>query len=199
MIRVLLVTQCLALLLALAPWLENWGAPGQPSLAHALIMQSITAVLVTVGAFMADARIRQGTPVLRAFTVTLLGACLAISVVMLWLDGEARQNPALLFAAALSTFLGVVYWGMPLLVYLNRKSAARLLATVQDRELSRVQAERRLVESDLAAARAEINPESVLQKLGHLRDLYAAASPDADRELEGFITDLRETAARCAR
>jgi hypothetical protein len=198
--RAVLVTQGLALIYALAPWLEQWGAPHGPSFGHGLLTQSIAALLVMLGALAADERIRRGESVLRAFATTLLGACVATGSIMWCVDARTDSEPAQQFAAFLNTFFNIgAYWGTPMLVYLNRKSAARLLAVVQDRELTRVRAERRLVESDLAAAQAEIDPASLLQHLGRLRDLYASANAAADRELELLISELRATAARCSR
>jgi hypothetical protein len=189
--RAVLFTQGLAALFALAPWLEGWGASWQPSLGFSLLSQSVAALLVMVATFVADEQVRGGMPVLRAFATQLLAACTATGVIVLAIDGHANF---------LTTFFSTgAHWSTPMLVYLNRQTAARLLATVQDGELRRVQEQRRLVESDLAAAQAEINPSAVLQQLGSLRDRYAAADPHADHELARLIADLRDTVARCNR
>jgi hypothetical protein len=93
-----------------------------------------------------------------------------------------------------SAFLDVgSFWGTVLLVYLNRQSAARLLARLRAGELARVQTERRLIESELAATEAQINPAAVRQRLAEIRDLYAARNDNADARLELLIADLRET------
>jgi hypothetical protein len=183
-----LLTQGLAVLFALVPWLEGWGQPGQPSLARGLFMECTGALFIMLGAFAADECVLRGWPVLRAFAVMLLAACLATAVLV----------PSHGLAGMFGTFFGLgAYWGTPMLVYLNRQSAARLLATVEAGELRRVQTERSLIESDLAAAQAQINPEAVLQQLARLRDGYAANDADADRDLERLIADLRATVARC--
>lgn len=198
--RALLITQSLAVLFAFAPWLEAWGEPGRPSLGYGLFAQSVAALLVMLAAFHADDSVRRGASALRAFATQLLAACLATSLIVLAVDRRNHGEPLLQLASLLNTFFNTgAYWGTPMLVYLNRRSAARLLAMVQDGELRRVQAERRLVESDLAAAQAEINPAAVMQQLGHLRALYAAGSAEADGELSKLIADLRDTVARCNR
>lgn len=188
--RALLLTQGLGVLFAVTPWLEQWGEPTQPTLTANLFRQAVTALVVMLAAFAADEYVRRGWSVLRAFAAALLISCIVSSLAQWRFD----------LGDWLNTFFTVgTYWGTPMLVYLNRQSAARLFATVQEGELRRVRAARRLVESDLAATEAEINPAAVLQQLGHLRDLYAAGSADADRELELLITNLRDTVARCAR
>jgi hypothetical protein len=174
---------------ALVPWRESWGQPGQPSLGHGLLVECTGALFVMLGAFAADECVRRGWSVLRAFATMLAAACLATGLLV---------SPKLELASVLTTFFGVgAYWGTPMLVYLNRQSAARLLATVEAGELRRVQTERSLIESDLAAAQAQIKPEAVLQQLARLRDRYAANENDGDRELDQLITDLRATVARC--
>ncbi|MEJ0085059.1 MAG: hypothetical protein WDO72_05230 [Pseudomonadota bacterium] len=188
--RAVLVTQVLAVLFALIPWLEQWGAPSQPYLPIELLKESATALLVMLAAFTADEWVRRGWTVLRAFAAALLAACVAASLVQL------RSGHLL---GVVDSFFGVgAYWATPMLVYLNRQSASRLLATVQEGERRRVQAERRLLESDLAAAQAQINPAAVLQQLTQLRDLYAAGDSGADPELDLLIADLRRMVARCA-
>jgi hypothetical protein len=199
--RAVLLTQLLGAVFALTPWLEEWGQPGQPYLPFSLLEQSLTALIMMLAAFAGDEYVRRGWSVLRAFAVILVGAFGATALLhwgMTQLLGVS--DPYQGFQQLLNSFLGAgAYWGMPLLVYLNRQSAARLLATVRAGELRRVQAERRLVESDLAAAQAQINPAAVLEKLSQVRDLYEAASAEADRELELLIGELRETATRSAR
>jgi hypothetical protein len=198
--RAVLVTQALGVLFAVTPWLEQWGRPTQPHLSFRLAEQSLTALLVMLAAFAGDELVRRGWTVLRAFATTLICACAATALTQWTLDHllEVADSYDGL-GRLLKTFFNVgAYWGTPLLVYLNRQSATRLLATVRVGELRRVEAERRLVESHLTAAQAQINPAAVLQQLAHTRDLYAAGSEDADRGLELLIADLRDTVARCA-
>jgi sensor histidine kinase YesM len=188
--RAVLITQSLAMLFAVTPWLEQWGAPTQPHLPFELLKESVTALCVMLAAFTADEWVRRGWTILRAFTLTMLVACVAASLTQL----RAGHLPGLVDA-----FFGVgAFWAIPMLVYLNRQSAARLLVIVQQGEQRRVQAERRLLESDLAAAQAQINPAAVLQQLSQVRELHAAGDPGAERELELLIADLRNTVTRCA-
>ena len=56
--------------------------------------------------------------------------------------------------------------------------------------------ERRLIESRLAAAQAQIDPERVLRHLAEIRNLYASARPGADERLEALIQELRASVAQ---
>jgi hypothetical protein len=199
--RAVLATQLLGALFALTPWLELSGQRIQPNLPFTLAQQAFTAVFLMLAAFGADEAVRRGWTVLRAFAAALLCASCAAALTQ-W---GINQFP--IFAApghglwaALDSFFNVgSLWGTALLVYLNRQSAARLLASVRRGELDRVQADRRLVASDVAAVEAQIDPAAVSRQLGWLRDLYAAHNPDAEPRLEALITSLREKVAQCAR
>ncbi len=181
--RALLITQALAALFAVVPWLEQSGSPNQPRLLFSVLNEGMTAMFVMLAAFAADDCVRRGWTVLRAFATALLGACAATALTQL--------RPDNLWGVLDTIFGAGAYWGVPMLVYLNRQSAARLLANVQAGELRRVQAQRALVESDLAAAQAQINPAALMQQLARVRDLHAASDPAADHELELLIADLR--------
>src|SRR5262249_9303864 len=151
-----------------------------------LTEQALTALFVMLAAFSGDELVRRGWTVLRAFLVTLICASVATAATQwcldYWFDVVDPYQGLYRF---LRTFLKVGgLWGTAMLVYLNRQSASRLLASVRGGELRRVQAERRLIHADLLATEAQINPEEVFRQLAEVRDLYAAANPLADRKLE---------------
>lgn len=199
--RAVLATQALGFVFALTPWLEQFGQPTRPQLAFALTQQALTAFFVLLAALAGDEAVRRGWRVLAAFAATLLCASAATAYtqwcIEAWfgvidpLHGERRLWDTFFQVGSL--------WGTVLLVYLNRQSAARLLARLRAGELARVQAERRLIASELAAAEAEINPTAVLQQLAQVRDLYATGDADADQKLEDLIGDLRAVVTRLQR
>jgi len=198
--RAVLATQGLGALFALTPWLEQMGRGTQPPLGVGLMLQSATAFFVMCAALCGDQLVRRGWSVPRAFVVMLLCASGATAV-SVWLIGEAAgpphatQDPR----SVLVSFFNVgSYWGVALMVYLNRQSATRLLAGVRRTELERVQAERRLIASDLAAVEAQIAPAEVFRQLESVRDSYEAGNPAADAQLDVLIASLRDKVARCA-
>jgi hypothetical protein len=193
--RAALLTQTMALLFALAPWLESLDQPGARALSTNLLEQSLAALCVMLAALTADELVRRGWPVLHAFALALLSGCLTAACLDVWLDPRGTPEPLAQLAAVLGVFFGIgAYWGTPMLVYLNRQSAERLLANVEAGELRRVQTGRSLVESQLATAQAQLNPGEVMQQLGVLRESYASGNAGADLELERLIANLREKA-----
>ncbi len=198
--RAVIVTQSLGAFFAVTSWLE-WNRRANPGLPFRLTEQGLTAAFVTLAAFAGDEAVRRGWPVFRAFVAVLLCASTA-TVLAQWSvnHGFNMADPFNDLERGLTTFFSVGgLWGTVLLVYLNRQSAARLLAHVRAGELGRVQTERRLIASHLTATEAQIDPASLSQELAQVRDLYAAGEPGADDKLENLIANLRDTVAQCAR
>lgn len=199
--RAVLVTQLVGALFALTPWLEQWGQRTQVNLPLSLAQQAVAALFLMLAAFAGDEAVRRGWTVLRAFAVALLCLCGATALSQWAIDqllnsGHSGHD---LSDSVVSFFSVGGYWGPVLMVYLNRQSATRLLASVRKGELARAQAESRLIGSGLAAVEAQMDPAAVSRQLEQVRDRYAADNPDAESKLEALITDLREKVAQCAR
>ncbi len=196
--KAVLMTQALGFVFAITPWLEFIGhPPPNPPFLFLVTEQVLTAGWVMLAALAGDEAVRRGWSVLRAFFVVLLCASGATALLQ-WAVNDWLEiaDPERGVSRLLYTFLNVgALWGTALLVYMNRQSAARLLASVRAGELARAQAERGLIASDLAATEAQIDPVSVLQRLSQVRGLYAASSPDADTRFEALIADLRSAVA----
>ena len=196
--RAVLVTQGLGALFAVYPWLEQWHRPGQPSLVVSLLSQSVMAGLVLMAALACDEAVRRGVRVWRAFAVAVLCASGA-NVIGQWViasDGHFERPDAL---ASLSAFMDVAtYWGTALMVYVNRRSAQRLLARIRGGELERVRAEQRLTASRLAATEVQFDPAAVLRELAEARDLYASGHAGAEERIESLIARLRDSVGRGA-
>ncbi len=191
--RAVLATQALGFLLALFPWLKLWGLSGQAPMLLNLANQELAALFVMLAALAGDQAVRRGWPVWRAFVLALLCAASAATLMQWGLrDTFDRADPNRETLEALNAFFNIcTYWGMVMMVYLNRQSTARILAGVRTVELERVQAESWLVTSRLAAAEMQIDAGSLLRQLARVRDLYAAGRPVADQTLEELIADLR--------
>jgi hypothetical protein len=192
--KAVLITQVLGVALAVQYWLERVG-PGQPRFAPVLIEQALSALCMTLAALAADQAVRRGRGIWHAFTVTLFGIVGVIAAIQWgigdWLgvsspDGGLGQFQYFAFSSG--------GWSTALLVYLNRRSAQRVLAGVRAVELARVTTERSLIASRLAAAQTQMDPAAVLRELAEVRDLYAGAQPTADHALDRLITRLRDSA-----
>jgi hypothetical protein len=199
--RVVFATQLLGALFAVVPWLEQFGQRTQPNLPLSLTQQAFAAAFLMLAAYGADEAVRRGWTVLGAFAAALLGACGAAALTR-WGISQflSFEHPGDGLGAAINSFFDMgSTWGTVLLVYVNRQSAARLLASIRGSELGRAQDERRLIASGVAAVEAQIDPAAVSRQLEQLRDLYAADNPAAEAKLEALITALRDKVALCAR
>ncbi|HEY4341490.1 MAG TPA: hypothetical protein VGM97_16210 [Steroidobacteraceae bacterium] len=199
--RAVLVTQTLGVLFALTPWLEHWPHTPANTLQHGLIHEALAGAFLMFAAFAGDEAVRRGWMVRRAFIVVLLAASTATALAGWVIEPTLLfRDPYLELQHTVTAFFDVgAIWGMALLVYLNRQSAARLLSSVRGDELDRAQAERRLIASDIAAVEVQIDPAAVSRQLQMVRNLYAADDPSAENGLETLINDLRERVAQCAR
>lgn len=199
--QALLLTQSLGLALTLLRWLELFDthAPHFPVLVAYLIGQSLTALLVLLAALAGDQAVRRGSPVWCTVVVGLTSTAAVAAIAMGGLRsglGLADPSPNAELIHVLRNFLDVcAYWGMVMMVFLNNRSASRMLEGVRATELERIQVERRLLSSRLAAAETQIDPGSVLSQLAQVRDSYAENEPGADEKLEALIAALRRTVA----
>jgi hypothetical protein len=198
--RWVLATQAVAGLLALTSWLTS-GSDAMPALLfHLLCAQALSALLVLLAAPAADEAVRRGYSVLRAFVVATLGVSV-VNAAAQWIlhlafkdIGDTQRS-----VVVINDFFSVTgIWGIVLLVYLNRQSAARLLARLREDDLARVEAERLAISSRLKAIEAHVDSAEVLRRLSEIRYLYASGQDGADNCLENLITTLQNNVARAA-
>ena len=196
--RSAIVTQSLGALFALTDWLERGSIASPRLLAYLLCAQAVLALLAMLAALAGDEAVRRGWKVLRAFVMVVLCAS-ALNAAAQWIlhTGFGDIVPGRGPAVIANDFFNVgVLWGTVLMVYLNRQSAARLLAHLRADELERAEAERRMITSRVAAAEARMDPVSVLRQLSEAREQFAAGHFGADARLEDLIATLRESVRR---
>jgi hypothetical protein len=165
-----------------------------------IVSNAVGAFFVMLAALAADEALRRRVRLWCAYPLALLAASGATTIVQ-W---RLQSWPAVAFAeggrpltVAMSIGLGVfTLGGIGMLAYINRQSAERMLQGVRAAELERAGVERRLIESRLAAAQAQIDPERVFRHLAEIRNLYASARPGADERLESLIQELRASVAQ---
>jgi hypothetical protein len=201
----LLVAQAFGMVLALLNYLQVQG-PGATThaLASQLIMASVGALFFLVVAVATDEAVRRGVRVSRVLPLALLVASGAVAVTQWYLrswlgvlDFEPDSGPPLARIGGVAIYIGTS-GGLAAMVYLQRQDAQRVLAGIRAAELQRVQDERHLIESRLAATQAQIDPSAVFRELAVIRDCYAAARPGAETKLEALIQELRGCVMRSA-
>ena len=71
-----------------------------------------------------------------------------------------------------------------------------MLERVQAAELKRVQLEGQLIESRLAMAEAQVDPQMLFSALEEIRDGFSHSLPNADAKLDELVQHLRSALAR---
>jgi hypothetical protein len=92
------------------------------------------------------------------------------------------------------------YFSVPaslaLLVYMNGRAADRMLEGVRSAELRRVKLDHQLVQSRLATAEAQIDPQMLFGALAQIKRGFEDSQPDTERKLSELIQTLRAALAR---
>lgn len=195
-----LVSVTLGLLVGLLRWLQNARHAPPNFLYSSLMICNLGALSVMLATLAAEQAVRRGAPPLRCY-------CAALTIASLFTAGaQYLLRDALHLYTAVSqpgvplriqhtqiifVFFDVLsFGGLGMFAYRNKCTAQRILEEVRLTELRRIESERHLTETSLAAARAMVDPEILLEDLGRVRDLYLRAIPDAERELEAIIQKL---------
>ncbi len=154
---------------------------------------SLLIVLVADEAVKRGARLRHVN--ILATLSLLVGNLLIADIAQQYLAVEFAKPPVpptLRWTSIIPFALDQTLWGvLALFVYLNRHIAERMLQGVQEAESRRVRQETELVESRLAAARAQVDPNVLFGDLAEIRDKLKIGAADADERLETLIQRLR--------
>jgi hypothetical protein len=175
---------------------------GHPSLQY--VATSLTALLMLALTLYADSVVTRGTSARLVYPLTVVSS-FPLAFLVTW-GTEALYNavfsvpPA---AAAAHRWQFVSYaedialicaFGM--VIFMNRRTAERVLERVQSAELKRVQLEGQLIESRLAMAEAQVDPQMLFAALAEVRDGFSRSLPDADLKLDALVQHLRTALAR---
>jgi sensor histidine kinase YesM len=79
---------------------------------------------------------------------------------------------------------------------MNGRAAERMLEGVRSAELRRVKLDRQLVESRLATAEAQIDPQMLFGALAQIKHGLEESQPEAEKQLNDLIQTLRSALAR---
>jgi hypothetical protein len=179
--RALRTALLLGLPLCVLRELQNYTQAPPSYFASGLVITTLGSLCVMLAALAADEAIQRGTPVWAAYSNALLAASFVTALgqwyIRTWLHlytvanqpgvPPAEQRMGIIFIAGDVLIFG----GFAMLTYLNRRSAERILEGVRSAELRRVQIERRLTESRLAAAQAQIDPRTLFGALEEIRTM----------------------------
>src|ERR1700683_769553 len=205
--RRILLTQAIV---SLAVLVESFEGPllgawmGHPSLQYAAI--SVSALFVLAMTLYADELVNRGVWARLVYPITVFlafplafvvtGMTEEIYFAVLRLPRAVAEAHRWEFISTAENIAVICAFGM--VIYMNRRTAERMLERVQAAELKRVQLERQLIDSRLAMSEAQVDPEMLLRALAEIRDGFNRSSPDADAKLDELVQQLRSALARSA-
>jgi hypothetical protein len=152
-------------------------------------------LLVALGA---DELVRRGVRLRRVYPLALVSVLLfncAVAVIGRWHLGDLP--PAGRWLGLLQFGIGDSLWGIfAVFVYVNSRIADRMTQELRMAEVRRVRLEAELVESRLASAQAQADPQMLFSALAEIRNKLSAAAPDAEEQLDALIQRLRRALAQ---
>lgn len=203
--RRILFTQAIVALAVLVesfegPLLGSWM--GHPSLQY--VAMSASAFVLLAMTLYADDLVNRGVKarliypitVLLAFPLTFVitGITEEIYYAVLRLPRAVAEAHRWVFISTAEDIAVICAFGM--VIYMNRRTAERMLERVQGAELKRVQLEGQLIESRLATAEAQVDPQMLFSALAEIRDGFSRSLPNADAKLDELVQHLRSALAR---
>jgi sensor histidine kinase YesM len=201
--RRVLLTQAAALAVAFLMSLD-WGYFGEymnhVSL-HFVTMSAYVFLLMPI-AFCADLAVARGARPILVYVILLVfvnqAVAAAVCAAMIWIYIKifAVGWPPLFWGFTSASGYFSVPCSLGLLVFMNGRAAERMLEGVRGAELRRVKLDQQLVESRLATAEAQIDPQMLFGELGQIKKGLENAQPDAEKRLDDLIQTLRAALAR---
>jgi hypothetical protein len=175
---------------------------GHTSLAYAAM--ALNVLLAVPAALFVDAAVQQGAkagywyPAAIVMTLPLAGisTVATFGIYALFLDLPPAKTALWSRAVIETSFHMYIYGAFVMLVYMNQRTADRLLENFRRAELRRVQLESQLVDSRLATAEAQIDPVMLFRALGDIKQGFERSAPEAEVELNTLIQSLRSALAR---
>lgn len=180
--------------------LGSWMA--HPSLAY--VASSLSALLLLAVTLYADSLVTRGASARIVYPLTVICA-LPLALTVTWVAEQlyyvvfsvppaAAEAHRWVFISYAEDIALICAFGM--VIFMNRRTAERMLERVQSAELKRVQLEGQLVESRLATAEAQVDPQMLFSALAEIRDGFSRSLPDADAKLDRLVQHLRTALAR---
>jgi hypothetical protein len=205
--RRILLTQAVAALAVLVgsfegPLLGAWM--GHPSLQY--VAMSVSALFLLPVTLYADEFVNRGAGARLVYPLTIFlafplafvvtGAIEEIYYAVLRLPRAAAEAHRWVFISSAENIALICSFGM--VIYMNRRTTERMLERVQAAELKRAQLEGRLIDSRLAMAEAQVDPQMLFSALAEIRDGFSRSLPNAGAKLDELVQHLRSAMARTA-
>jgi hypothetical protein len=175
---------------------------GHPSAGY--VSMALSMFLLVPIALLSDEAVKRGTapkfayPIAVSLTVPV--AFLATTLtqhVYLSVFGLPLEKPNLFWHSSIEASVHMyIYGAFGMLVFMNQRTADRMLENFRNSELRRAQLERQLVESRLATAEAQIDPTMLFDQLAEIRLGFKSGGDHAEVQLTELIQTLRTALTR---
>jgi sensor histidine kinase YesM len=175
---------------------------GHPSLEY--VATSLSALFLLAMTLHADEFVNRGVSTRLVYPITVLlafpvafvitGMTEEIYYAVLQLPKAMAQAHRWVFISTAEHIAVICAFGM--VIYMNRRTTERMLERVQAAELKRVQLERQLIDSRLAMAEAQVDPQMLFSALAEIRDGFSRSLPDTDAKLDELVQHLRSAMTR---
>ncbi len=175
-----------------------------------LIIGQIMGHCLVLAVFVADRAVSSGASgrlayILAAVAGIAVGALiwaavLALQPNLLATDDTWKVEAALPFFVVLHPVYVAMFWllfaGAAVLFYGERRLAASTLQRLRNAELERVRRSREMIESQLQATQARVEPQFLFNTLEHVRQSYRDDPAFAERMLDELVSFLRAAMPR---
>lgn len=167
-------------------------------MAH-LLIDSLGIAIIILAVLFADEAVALGARRWLAYLTALFVACViaawAPRELCAWLGWQtflSTSPPLVRETEPWRLFLSfMLYGGMAIPVYVNRRTARLAADRLRVAELARAQSRRRTLESRLQALQARVEPQFLFNTLAQVRELYERDPALAARLLDDLIAYLR--------
>jgi hypothetical protein len=163
---------------------------------------SVYVFLLLPVAFCADEAVARGARPILTYAILLivvnqlLAAAVAGMMQLLYVTIYAIPWPPKTWGFLEASGHFSVPTSLGLLIFMNSRAAKRMLEGVRSSELRRVQLDQQLVESRLATAEAQTDPQMLFAALAEIKQGLEVSQPDAEKKLNDLIQTLRNALAR---
>lgn len=175
---------------------------GHPSLQYAAM--SVSAFVLLAVTLYADRLVDRGAWARLIYPITILlafplvfavtGTVEEIYYAVLGMPRAVAEAHRWVFISTAEDIAVICAFGM--LIFMNRRTAERMFERVQAAELKRVQLEGQLIESRLAMAEAQVDPQMLFSALAEIREGFSRSLPNAEARLDDLVQHLRAALAR---
>lgn len=168
---------------------------------HFATMSAYVFLLLPV-AFCADEAMARGVRPIVVYVVLLVfvnqALAAALCAVMQWTYTQvlAIPWPSKVWGFTQASGRFSVPSSLGLLIFLNGRATERMLEGLRGAELRRVKLDQQLVESRLATAEAQIDPQMLFGELAEIKRGLENSQADAEQRLNDLIQTLRAALAR---